>query len=147
MEIEDLNEDLNEDLKEFDVEINLENNLETFTLKQPNQVYLELYKTAREKAKQAKKNAIIAYLEAKNIKTKQRNYQNEKEIAKEQAKNNLQSNNISNKISLEEYLKQINTGRVILFRLNLFFYIIIFLNSRFRSEQILLWHPDLSLYN
>ena len=68
MEIEDLNEDLNEDLKEFDVEINLENNLETFTLKQPNQVYLELYKTAREKAKQAKKNAIIAYLEAKNIK-------------------------------------------------------------------------------
>jgi len=31
-------------------------------------VYFELYKEAREKAKQAKKNAIIAYLEAKNIK-------------------------------------------------------------------------------
>jgi hypothetical protein len=61
-------EDLNEDLKEVDVNINLENNLETFTLKQPNQVYYELYKTAREKAKLAKKNAIIAYLEAKNIK-------------------------------------------------------------------------------
>ena len=52
----------------------------------------------------------IEPLEAKNIKTKQRNYQNEKEIAKEQAKNNLQSNNISNKISLEEYLKQINSN-------------------------------------
>jgi hypothetical protein len=38
------------------------------TLKKPNQVYFELYKEARNKAKQAKKNAILAYLEAKNIK-------------------------------------------------------------------------------
>lgn len=37
-------------------------------LKKPNQVYFELYKEARNKAKQAKKNAILAYLEAKNIK-------------------------------------------------------------------------------
>jgi hypothetical protein len=37
-------------------------------LKKPNQVYFELYKEARKKAKQAKKNAIIAYLEAKNNK-------------------------------------------------------------------------------
>ena len=37
-------------------------------LKKPNQVYFELYKEARNKAKLAKKNAIIAYLEAKNIK-------------------------------------------------------------------------------
>jgi hypothetical protein len=65
LDFEDLNK---EDLKEVDLNINLENNLETFTLKQPNQVYYELYKEAREKAKIAKKAAIVAYLEAKNIK-------------------------------------------------------------------------------
>ena len=42
--------------------------LETITLKKPNQVYYELYKEAREKAKKAKKEAVLAYLEAKNIK-------------------------------------------------------------------------------
>jgi hypothetical protein len=46
----------------------LENDLETFTLKKPNQVYYEIYQKAREKAKDAKKNAILAYLEMKNIK-------------------------------------------------------------------------------
>lgn len=45
-----------------------EESLETITLKKPNQVYYELYKEAREKAKQAKKEAVLAYLEAKNIK-------------------------------------------------------------------------------
>jgi hypothetical protein len=39
-------------------------------LKQPNEVYLELYKKAREKAKQCRIAAIEAYLEAKQIKTK-----------------------------------------------------------------------------
>ena len=43
-------------------------NNQSMTLKKPNQVYFELYKEARLKAKQAKKNAILAYLEAKNIK-------------------------------------------------------------------------------
>jgi hypothetical protein len=37
-------------------------------LKKPNQVYFELYKEARNKAKIAKKNALLAYLEAKKIK-------------------------------------------------------------------------------
>jgi hypothetical protein len=48
----------------------LENSLETtpFQLKKPNQVYFELYKAARKRAKEAKKSAILAYLEAKNIK-------------------------------------------------------------------------------
>ena len=52
-------------------EVNLESdldNLETITLKKPNQVYYEIYKTARKKAKDAKKTAIMAFLEAKNIK-------------------------------------------------------------------------------
>ena len=68
-----LKDDNNEELKEIDILVNLEDNLEnkndeTFTLKKPSQVYYDLYKEAREKAKVAKKNAIIAYLEAKNIK-------------------------------------------------------------------------------
>ena len=56
-----------DELKEFD--LSLENYLEeSIHLKKPNQVYFELYKEARNKAKIAKKNALIAYLEAKNIK-------------------------------------------------------------------------------
>jgi len=42
--------------------------LETITIKNPNQVYYEIYKAARNKAKEAKKQAILAFLEAKNIK-------------------------------------------------------------------------------
>jgi hypothetical protein len=74
LDIEDLevNTVIKEDpniLKEFDLSSsNLETNLESITLKKPNQVYYEIYKKAREKAKQAKKEAILAFLEAKNIK-------------------------------------------------------------------------------
>lgn len=72
LEFEDLNEDIKEntdELKEINNnELSLETTLETIQLKKPNQVYFELYKEARKKAKEAKKNAIIAYLEAKNIK-------------------------------------------------------------------------------
>ena len=71
VEIEDLdNEPIEEDsdaLKEMDVDLKLDS-LETLQLKKPNQVYFELYKEARKKAKMAKKNAVLAYLEAKNIK-------------------------------------------------------------------------------
>jgi hypothetical protein len=55
-------------LKEVDLSSSLENSLESITLKKPNQVYYEIYKKAREKAKECKKVAIAAYLEAKNIK-------------------------------------------------------------------------------
>ena len=71
IEIEELKlEDLEDtkDLKEVELEFGLENNLETFKLKKRNQVYEDLYKDARKKAKNAKKMAILAYLEAKNIK-------------------------------------------------------------------------------
>jgi hypothetical protein len=72
LDMEDLCEDIEENidtLKEIcDSDQSLENNLETITLKKPNQVYFELYREARNKAKLAKKNAILAYLEAKNIK-------------------------------------------------------------------------------
>ena len=76
LEIEDLNEDIeenNNELKEvqnldLDLDLDLEKNVEIIQLKKPNQVYFELYKDARNKAKIAKKNALLAYLEAKNIK-------------------------------------------------------------------------------
>ena len=64
--------DLNKKEDNFDIvpiELTFDKeNLETITLKKPNQVYYELYKDAREKAKKAKKEAVLAYLEAKNIK-------------------------------------------------------------------------------
>jgi len=63
LEFEDL-----ENLEKNTQEKNTESYLETIQLKKPNQVYFDLYKKARSKAKVAKKNAIIAYLEAKNIK-------------------------------------------------------------------------------
>jgi len=72
IDFEDLAEDIEENndmLKEIsNDDLNLDKNDLTMTLKKPNQVYFELYKAARDKAKQAKKNAILAYLEAKNIK-------------------------------------------------------------------------------
>ena len=43
---------------------------ESISLKDPNDVYYELYKKAREKAKQCRVAAIEAYLEAKQIKSK-----------------------------------------------------------------------------
>ena len=57
-----------DNLTEMDFDELTKNSLETVTLKKPNQVYFELYKEARNKAKMAKKAAIVAYLEAKNIK-------------------------------------------------------------------------------
>jgi hypothetical protein len=61
----------NNELTEINIEEEyLDNSLETesITLKKPNEVYYKIYKAAREKAKQAKKDAILAFLEAKNIK-------------------------------------------------------------------------------
>ena len=60
-----------EEIKEVNFSLsNLDdkNTLESITLKNPNQVYFELYKEAKKKAKNAKKNAVLAYLELKNIK-------------------------------------------------------------------------------
>jgi hypothetical protein len=71
LDFEDLDEENNDDndeLKEVNINTNLENTLESIQLKKPNQVYFELYVEARKKAKEAKRNAIMAYLEVKNIK-------------------------------------------------------------------------------
>ena len=74
LEIEDLNPTVKKEiedpnaLKEMDLLGDSLENLEPMTLKQPNQVYYEIYQKARERAKQAKQAAILAYLEVKNIK-------------------------------------------------------------------------------
>jgi len=65
-EISNNENESSDELKEFD--ITDVSTLESFTLKKPNHVYYELYKEARRKAKNAKKEAILAFLEAKNIK-------------------------------------------------------------------------------
>lgn len=62
-------------LKELDIslesDITLENDDENpITLKKPNDVYLEIYKNARERAKKMRQAAVEAYLEVKNIKNK-----------------------------------------------------------------------------
>ena len=68
----DVDGEESKDFKEIqltiDSDLNAVNNLETMTLKKPNEVYFDLYKEARNKAKQAKKAALMAYLEAKKIK-------------------------------------------------------------------------------
>lgn len=68
LNVDNLEKEKEEDLMEFDLSNTLENNLETMSLKKPNQVYYDIYKKAREKAKALKKDAILAYLEMKNIK-------------------------------------------------------------------------------
>ena len=64
--IQGINFDTENELNE--IQMIVADDLETISLKPPNQVYFELYKAARAKAKVAKRNVIVAYLEAKNIK-------------------------------------------------------------------------------
>lgn len=76
----ELNE--NENIKEYNsdildnshcleiVDLDLNKITETVKLKKPNEIYYEIYRAAREKAKLAKKLAIEACLDAKKIKTK-----------------------------------------------------------------------------
>mgnify|MGYP004287782197 FL=1 len=54
-------------LQEVDLEVD---DAEPITLKKPNEVYYEIYKAARKKAKTMRRAAIEAFLEARNIKTK-----------------------------------------------------------------------------
>lgn len=59
---------LNNAITEVNIELNEAS--DAMKLKQPNEVYLSIYKNARIKANQMRKAAVEAYLEAKQIKTK-----------------------------------------------------------------------------
>ena len=67
-EIEELYDTIEPQLQELTIDNNNLDEMHNITLKKPNQIYFDLYKEARTKAKLAKKNAILAFLEAKNIK-------------------------------------------------------------------------------
>lgn len=73
LEIQDLENDTNNqnNLEEFEVSLETldVNDNDTVKLRQPNEVYMEIWREARKRAKQARKTAIEAYLEAKNIKS------------------------------------------------------------------------------
>jgi hypothetical protein len=57
------------ELTEFNINLHLDNtSTDTIELKKPERVYYEMYQNVREKAKKAKQEAMLAYLEAKNIK-------------------------------------------------------------------------------
>ena len=51
-----------------EIKLEIPNDKSKVELKKPNEVYLEIYKKAREKAKEARLVAIKAYLTAKEIK-------------------------------------------------------------------------------
>ena len=53
----------------LEVDIKFDQVKDSISLKNPNEVYIEIYKEAKKRAKQAKKLAIEAYLEAKRIKS------------------------------------------------------------------------------
>lgn len=72
LEIDDLELKSNrDDLEEFEVSLESlgTNESETIKLRKPSEVYMDIWREARKKAKQARKSAIDAYLEAKQIKT------------------------------------------------------------------------------
>ena len=58
----------NEEILEVNLELPEDLEINKMKLKKPNEVYIEMYKAAKNKAKLAKKLAIQAYLESKEIK-------------------------------------------------------------------------------
>jgi len=67
-EMEKLVPENDNDLKEIELQFDSVDALDTLNLKKPNELYYTIYKEARRKAKEAKKTAVLAYLEAKKIK-------------------------------------------------------------------------------
>jgi len=58
----------NDEILEVNLELPEDLEINSMKLKKPNEVYIEMYKSAKNKAKLAKKLAIQAYLESKEIK-------------------------------------------------------------------------------
>ena len=62
------NKNQNNDFSLKEINLEIPSNDEPIVLKQPSEVYLEIYKTTLEKAKEAKELALRTFLEAQNIK-------------------------------------------------------------------------------
>lgn len=71
-DLEEISVEVKEEIspKIQEVVLDVKDNENVMTLKKPNEVYYEIYRAAREKAKHMRKVALEAYLEAKQIKTK-----------------------------------------------------------------------------
>lgn len=68
LNVDSNNELIEDSLAEFQLELDSVPETETVQLKPRNDVYYEMYRTAKRKAKMAKNLALKSYLEAKNIK-------------------------------------------------------------------------------
>lgn len=64
------NEDGLEEIKDFDLGVSNDGKSETITLKNPDEVYREIYRAAISKAKKLRQVALEAYLDAKKIKAR-----------------------------------------------------------------------------
>ena len=64
----DKNLEENDEILEVNLELPEDLEINSMKLKKPNEVYIEMYKSAKNKAKLAKRLAIQAYLESKEIK-------------------------------------------------------------------------------
>ena len=64
------NQEVDNGIQEIEIDTPVETQEQPMSLKRPNEVYYEIYKAAREKAKEMKKAAMAAFLEAQQIKTK-----------------------------------------------------------------------------
>ncbi len=71
-DLEEISVEVKEEIspKIQEVELDVKDDENVMTLKKPNEVYYEIYRAAREKAKHMRKVALEAYLEAQQIKTK-----------------------------------------------------------------------------
>lgn len=68
IEIEDKKDSLGESIEEFDLDVDSLQNTDTVHLKEKTEVYYQMYREARQKAKLAKSLALSSYMEAKRIK-------------------------------------------------------------------------------
>jgi hypothetical protein len=71
LDVKDLTDEICENktdrgLTEFNIELDVDK-MESITLRNPNDVYYDIYKKARLKAKESRKSALQSYLEAQNI--------------------------------------------------------------------------------
>ena len=71
MDVKDLTDEICENktdrgLTEFNIELDVDK-MESITLRNPNDVYYDIYKKARLKAKESRRSALQSYLEAQNI--------------------------------------------------------------------------------
>lgn len=90
---------VNKGLKEYEFDLDV-NNMESMELRKPKEVYYEMYRVAREKAKESRKQSLQSYLESQNIKMTY-DLDNLEDSSDEEYENQIYSQNINKNNSLE----------------------------------------------